>query len=117
MSNRTALVCNRRRGFTLVELMIVIAIIVILIAIIMPATLVANGNILKRRCSWDVHRNCLNVSWRRRKLCPRTNCPSRIQREHSIAVSRCLTRYGVALGRQYQMFLLIHVVNEVRISR
>ena len=54
MSNRTALVCNRRRGFTLVELMIVIAIIVILIAIIMPATQMVRARARTQNCAHNL---------------------------------------------------------------
>ncbi|MFP6666227.1 MAG: prepilin-type N-terminal cleavage/methylation domain-containing protein, partial [Pirellulales bacterium] len=54
MSNRTALVRNRRRGFTLVELMIVIAIIVILIAIIMPATQMVRARARTQNCAHNL---------------------------------------------------------------
>ncbi len=54
MSNRTALVCHRRRGFTLVELMIVIAIIVILIAIIMPATQMVRARARTQNCAHNL---------------------------------------------------------------
>jgi prepilin-type N-terminal cleavage/methylation domain-containing protein len=54
MSNRTALARGARRGFTLVELMIVIAIIVILIAIIMPATQMVRERARTQNCAHNM---------------------------------------------------------------
>ena len=59
MSNRQLIVPIVRRGFTLVELLVVIAIIAILIALLLPAVQAAREAARRAQCASNLKQNAL----------------------------------------------------------